>query len=313
MVEPKPDTVIPEGFFNVNVYRARPVVVVDGAKTYRVDTAVQSPRLIAEAAGVKLYREDDFTVSNVTDFAADGTVGQKVVIDRAMPITILSNGVATTARTQQKTVKAVLAERDVALGPKDTVVTPVETAVTPGMTIRINRVTVVTQQQVEVIPFAIETIKDASLEAGTTQVRTEGTNGSKTSTYRIHFTNGHESARELLGQQVTAKPVGKVVVVGTKIDYSANPVELGKQMAAARGWTGSEWDALYRLWMKESGWNPASRNVFSGACGIPQAYPCSKITDKSTAGQISWGLSYIAGKYGTPSNAWAYWLRNNSY
>lgn len=313
MVEPKPDTVIPEGFFNVNVYRARPVVVVDGAKTYRVDTAVQSPRLIAEAAGVKLYREDDFTVSNVTDFAADGTVGQKVVIDRAMPITILSNGVATTARTQQKTVKAVLAERDVALGPKDTVVTPVETAVTPGMTIRINRVTVVTQQQVEAIAFATQTIKDPNLDAGVTQVRTEGVAGSKTSTYRIHFTNGRESARELLAQQVTAQPVGKVMVVGTKIDYSANPVELGKQMAAARGWTDGQWDALYKLWMKESGWNPAARNLGSGACGIPQALPCSKITDKSTAGQITWGLNYIKSTYGDPINAWSSFQRKGWY
>lgn len=92
-----------------------------------------------------------------------------------------------------------------------------------------------------------------------------------------------------------------------------NAVELGRQMAAARGWTGANWNALYLIWMRESGWNPRSVNRSSGACGIPQAYPCSKIPDKSTAGQIKWGLDYIARRYGSPSAAWAHWQRNHSY
>jgi len=95
--------------------------------------------------------------------------------------------------------------------------------------------------------------------------------------------------------------------------YANDAIQLGYDMATARGWTGAEWDALYSLWMKESGWNPNSVNNGSGACGIPQAYPCSKITDKSAAGQISWGLNYIKGRYGKPSAAWAHFLRYNSY
>jgi hypothetical protein len=101
--------------------------------------------------------------------------------------------------------------------------------------------------------------------------------------------------------------------VGTKINYSANPVSLGQQLAGERGWTGSQWNALYQLWEHESGWNPSSTNFWTGACGIPQAYPCSKISDHSTAGQITWGLNYIAGKYGNPASAYAYWQSHNSY
>jgi len=106
--------------------------------------------------------------------------------------------------------------------------------------------------------------------------------------------------------------VQRVTVVQVTEDVPT-AVAMGQQMAAARGWTGAEWDALYQLWMRESGWNPRSANRSSGACGIPQAYPCSKIPDKSTAGQIAWGLNYIAGRYGSPSAAWAHWQVKHSY
>jgi hypothetical protein len=90
----------------------------------------------------------------------------------------------------------------------------------------------------------------------------------------------------------------------------------GQELAAERGWTGNEWDALYNLWMKESRWNPNSINSSSGACGIPQALPCSKIPDFSSVdSQITWGLNYIANRpqYGSPSKAWQHWLDYNWY
>jgi len=107
-------------------------------------------------------------------------------------------------------------------------------------------------------------------------------------------------------------PCATVTVVEV-LDNVPQAVRLGQQMAAARGWTGANWDALYVLWMRESGWNPRSANRSSGACGIPQALPCSKIPDKSTAGQIQWGLDYIARRYGSPVNAWAHWMSHHWY
>jgi len=109
------------------------------------------------------------------------------------------------------------------------------------------------------------------------------------------------------------EPTKKRVTVVQVTEDVPTAVAIGQQQAAARGWIGPEWDALYQLWMRESGWNPRSANRSSGACGIPQAYPCSKITDKSTLGQILWGLNYIQRRYGSPSAAWAYWLQRHSY
>lgn len=85
------------------------------------------------------------------------------------------------------------------------------------------------------------------------------------------------------------------------------PKAYAKQLAAQRGWTGAEWQALETLWQNESGWNPNAWNTSSGACGIPQSLPCSKIPNwRSVQSQLEWGINYVAG-YGKPSEALAFW------
>lgn len=95
-----------------------------------------------------------------------------------------------------------------------------------------------------------------------------------------------------------------------------SPRAVGRRMAAARGWTGAQWSALEALWTRESGWNPHALNSSSGACGIPQALPCSKIPgglSASTETQVRWGLGYIAGRYGSPGGAWAHFTARGWY
>lgn len=88
-----------------------------------------------------------------------------------------------------------------------------------------------------------------------------------------------------------------------------------KHLAAAMfkhyGWGENQMQSLINLWNRESGWSTSAANS-SGACGIPQALPGSKM---SSAGpdwqhnartQIRWGLGYIAARYGSPNNAWGH-------
>ena len=88
----------------------------------------------------------------------------------------------------------------------------------------------------------------------------------------------------------------------------------GKLLAARYGWsTGDEWSSLIKLWNRESGWNNKAKNPSSGAYGIPQALPASKMSKAAQAppvgssdpsAQIEWGLSYIKERYNSPSSAW---------
>ncbi|WP_235451399.1 MULTISPECIES: lytic transglycosylase domain-containing protein [unclassified Microcella] len=87
---------------------------------------------------------------------------------------------------------------------------------------------------------------------------------------------------------------------------------IAADMVAARGWGSGEFDCLVALWNKESGWNVYAMNSSSGAYGIPQALPGSKMAtagadwQTNAATQITWGLGYIQARYGTPCGAWAH-------
>ena len=100
--------------------------------------------------------------------------------------------------------------------------------------------------------------------------------------------------------------------------YAAGGTSAGEAQAIARGmlagygWGDDQFGCLVSLWNKESGWNYQAHNRSSGAYGIPQALPGSKMgsagADWQTnpATQISWGLGYIAGRYGSPCGAWSH-------
>ncbi len=89
---------------------------------------------------------------------------------------------------------------------------------------------------------------------------------------------------------------------------------IGQQMAAAKGWSGSQWLCLEKLWTNESNWRTTVPNHGgSGAYGIPQALPAHKmashgadyLTNPRT--QIAWGLDYISKRYSTPCGALSFW------
>lgn len=92
------------------------------------------------------------------------------------------------------------------------------------------------------------------------------------------------------------------------------------QMASANyGWGSDQFSCLVSLWSKESGWNYQAYNDSSGATGIPQALPGSKMASAgsdwqtSAATQIAWGLGYISSVYGTPCSAWGHSQSTNWY
>jgi TP901 family phage tail tape measure protein len=95
--------------------------------------------------------------------------------------------------------------------------------------------------------------------------------------------------------------------------HMSDAMSIGRNMLLARGFQASEWNALRQLWTNESGWRVNAENASSGAYGIPQALPASKMASAGSdwrtnpATQIAWGLDYIKARYGTPSFALASW------
>ena len=186
----------------------------------------------------------------------------------------------------------------------------------------------VVTEEVE-IPFETVT-KDVSNGSSTTQNRVvqKGENGLKRVTYRIRYQNGAEIEKTEISSEIIKEPVDKIVEVRTKQVTSRGGVVSGSvaeyQAYAEKrcfdyGWSDADFQALVKLWNKESRWNPYACNSSSGAYGIPQALPASKMatygTDYRTnyKTQIEWGLSYIKSRYGTPSAAWNHSCRKGWY
>ena len=92
-------------------------------------------------------------------------------------------------------------------------------------------------------------------------------------------------------------------------EYTGNR-KIGCAVLLDTGLKIDQFPCLDKLWKKESGWNHKARNPSSGAYGIPQSLPGSKMASVGSdwqtnpATQVKWGLGYIKGRYGTPCGAW---------
>jgi len=85
-----------------------------------------------------------------------------------------------------------------------------------------------------------------------------------------------------------------------------------KSTLAAAGMGDDQYNCLVALWNRESSWNVYAYNSSTGAYGIPQALPGSKMASAgadwatSFVTQVNWGLGYVDGRYGNPCGAWAH-------
>lgn len=189
-----------------------------------------------------------------------------------------------------------------------------------------NPITEKTIVEVQSIPFETVTKNVANGASETKdQVLQEGKEGKKEVTYRVKYQNDVEIERTEISSVVLEEPVNKIVQVranqttsrssssrtyisGSVAEYQA----YARARCSAYGWSTADFNCLVALWNKESKWNPNAYNASSGAYGIPQALPASKMATAGTdyrtnyKTQINWGLSYISSRYGSPSAAWSH-------
>ena len=124
-------------------------------------------------------------------------------------------------------------------------------------------------------------------------------------------------------QSLFASEMALVASVTTQVEM-ARTIVGAKKVAKSilmdeYGFAEKEYKCLNQLWTKESNWNYKARNKNSGAHGIPQALPATKMNVVSTdwrtnpVTQIRWGLRYISIRYETPCKALSKHKRSNYY
>lgn len=221
LVEPGLDDKLVAEAYQVNIYRARPVLVVDGTVARKVLSPYQTAAQIARDAGVELHDEDLTKVEPIRDIATNGP-GLQVTIDRATPFTLVLYGKKTQAYTREATVAEMLQRKSIKLASDDTISVTPSDRMSAGMTIEIWRNGTQTVTVDEDIDFATEQIKDADQKVGYRQVKTPGVKGKATVTYEIVMKNGVEVSRAKIQSVTTKEPTSQVEVVGSKPSFDGD-------------------------------------------------------------------------------------------
>jgi len=121
-----------------------------------------------------------------------------------------------------------------------------------------------------------------------------------------------QSAQSQAAQSQSARGQAAAQSPAVTTAASGSPQQIAQAMLGSFGWSSSQFSCLDPLWAHESGWSVSAYNAGSGAFGIPQALPGSRMASAgpdwqtNAATQIKWGLDYIKGTYGSPCGAWSH-------
>ena len=120
-----------------------------------------------------------------------------------------------------------------------------------------------------------------------------------------------QSAQQSSGQQTTQQTASQQAPSTAALAPAGSAQSIAESMLGSFGWS-SQLSCLQPLWAGESGWSVTASNPSTGAYGIPQALPGSKMASAgpdwqtNAATQIRWGLGYIETTYGSPCAAWSH-------
>ena len=249
VVEPSLDSEMVAEKYNINIFRARPITIVDGDKRLKVTTAEQTPALIAKTAGIEVFEEDKTTLSNSDNMAVDGA-NMVMKIDRASMVNFVLYGKESVIRTHAKTVGELLKEKNIDPKKDDTLSVDRSAKIIPGMKIELWRNGKQTITAEEDVKFEVEKVQDANRDSGYREVKQAGENGKKNVTYEIEMKNGVEVSRKEIASVVTKEPKKQIEIVGTKSSTS---------------FSGSFSEALARLRSCEGSYTSNTGNGYYGA------------------------------------------------
>jgi uncharacterized protein YabE (DUF348 family) len=205
-VEPSVKEELIASGYRVNIYHARPVVVVDGTIRIKTVSSYQTAKQIAKDVGVIVYDEDITTLKLITDFVTYG-VG---FLDLY--------GKKTEIRTQAKTVGDMLIEKNITLGSKGRVSVPKKTPISQGMDVRIWREGIQTVSIDQDMPVTSRIIYDTDHPIGYRAIQTASTPGVRSITYQLNIKDGVEISRVEIANIITRNPTEQIEVIGLRND-----------------------------------------------------------------------------------------------
>ena len=284
-------------------------------------------------------------ISTVTAFSATDSAASRSATRGAINsadknttfVTVEINGksrVVLGEKNDMTTVKKVLDTGDITLESGDTVTPSLKSKVSESTVITIERANADVETTDSEIAFNEVRKETADLPKGQEKVETEGQTGVMETTSLVTKAGDKVVSSNVFASWVKKAPVDKVVLVGTGSTASSGSsasASLGTTVPAgeiqswahdyliSNGYTEDDFTAASYIISHESGWSPTATNPSSGAYGLAQAYPGSKMASAGAdwqtnyQTQFKWFVGYCNQRYGSIAAAYNYWLVNHSY
>lgn len=294
------------------------VTIHDQSKKLTIKTQAVTVAEALERAGIEVMEADKVEPSRTTLINFDNF---HINIYRARPVTITDGTVKKNVMSASYDPKEAAEEAGISVydGDEVSLVKSMDIMETGLSTVyKITRNGGQTATVETAIPYAEETREDSSLAQGETKLIQAGEEGRMVTHFAVNFIDGVEVSREQVSEEIVKEPVPRITAVGSK--QSVPP-----EWETCAGWArqaGVAEDELYNaltLIYHESGCRVSATNSSSGAYGIPQALPGSKMAsvgadwETNPVTQIKWMAQYVTGRYGGWTQAMAYWWEHHWY
>lgn len=302
----------------VVVNRAREVAVKNDAQLTRTwTTAPSAIAAVNEQKSHGLQAELPLSSQTVNPLPLGDTDSQVEVIHDGKSEMVTA--------TQGLSANEVLAQHHIQVEPLDKVSLSMgDSGIAQIKVVRVKRAL---QEDTAVKQRPVKEIENDSMYEGQRNVIEEGSDEKTITKTFVTTEDGEVTYSAVVSTQVVSQLKEEVVEVGTKkmpagltvndlasIANAGTPhptgnKALGKEIMLSYGYAPDQFPCLEALWDRESHWNEFSLNYGSGAYGIPQALPGSKMSSAGSdwqtnpATQIRWGLNYIKGRYSSPCGA----------
>jgi resuscitation-promoting factor RpfB len=313
VVEPAKDAPINKDNFSVNIYRARPVTIVDtNGDTLVKKIAEQEPKAVVKRAGISVYPEDVVVTRSQSLPLDNGVLGDRIEIDRAVPVKLSLYGATYDIRTQAKTVADLMKERH--LDHSAGSVLPALTApLTTNMAVFVTEPgrTITTSE--ESVEQPTEFVESVDLDIGKKETREEGAPGKKVVVYDV----ANDGSKRKIQEIIVLQPTKKVVAKGAKRSSPTQSVAADRAaIMSAAGIASSQQSSADYIIARESGWRPGARNA-SGCIGLGQKCNAASLAracpnwETDPVCQMQHFNGYAVGRYGSWEKAYAFWTVNH--
>jgi len=261
IVSPAPSESVADGD-EISVRTAKPVAVsIDGEQQQLSTTDLTVSDLLNNLQGVN---PGAAVKSGEDDVDKDAQLKDGMDLEVVSPkiIKINDGGKNTYTKIAAKTVGDVLKERGIKLGEDDRVFPAKEEKVTEGMSIKVERIDIQTEDVTEEFDAEPNFVDDPELEAGAEEVREQGEKGKREITRKVVLKNGKKESEEVIKDEVVVGPKPATIARGTK---QAEPEPQGGNSGAAAPAVadGSVWDSIAQCESTGS-WSINTGNGFSG-------------------------------------------------